>query len=201
MFLPLLMIAVLLSGAKSARAAGEHPASPLGAAPLEDFIQAFSRQGFVLKDSVRGDLNRDSLPDLILVFTNKSLPGSAPADTVEPRPLAGLLGAGGGRYVQAFVNFSAVLCRTCATGLKDPYSRTVIKKGFFFLEQAGYTASMELKAKLDWKRITTFRYDDSLKTWMLHKDGMVSREIPSGPKPKREPPGLNVIRTAKDFGR
>ncbi|MBW8887839.1 MAG: hypothetical protein JF616_08800 [Fibrobacteres bacterium] len=185
-------IAVFISFSKGEAGADGHPPSPLGPARVEAFVEVFSRQGFVLKDSIRGDLNRDSLSDLILVFTKKAGPESADADSVEPRPIAGLLGAGGGLYAQAFVNRSAVLCGACGTGLLDPYSGTVIKQGFFSLEQSGSTTTM------DWKRITTFRYADSLKSWILHKDGMVSRDIHDNQRPT--PKTRTVIRTRKDFG-
>lgn len=190
----LLAAALTLSCSKTDPPSGRGPASSRGPAPVRAFLDGFSGQGFVLKDSVRGDLNRDSLSDLLLVFTNAAAPVSGEADSVEPRLLAGLLGTAGGNYALAFANRQAMLCRTCGGGLNDPYLGTVIKDGFFSLEQSGSTSDM------DWKRITTFRYIDSLKTWLLHKDGMVSRPVASDPGREGEPGSLTVIKTRKDFG-
>jgi hypothetical protein len=176
---------------KKTAADASSPAGPASAKSLVDF---YSGMGLVLKDSVSGDLNKDSLPDLILLFNSKAAPPGADLDTVEPRPLVILSGAGNGLFKRELVNWHVALCRTCGAALSDPYLRVVIKNGFFSVEQTSSDAMTY------WKRTTTFKYSDSLKSWMLHKDDMTSSNVYSDPIENKKSVKFRETRARKDFG-
>lgn len=167
------------------------PAPTIADGSLASLIEGYANLGLDLKDSVSGDLNKDSLPDRILLFSPRNSGAIPTLDTVAPRPLVILVGAGRGGFRQASVNWNAVLCGTCGNRLSDPFEKIVIKDGYFSLEHAASDSGM------GWKRILTFKYADSSDTWILNRDGMISWiAAAEGERPIE----YHVARTRKDFG-
>ena len=148
---------------------------------VNSIIDYFSKSGFSLRDSVSGDLNRDTLSDMILLFDKNGFAKQISKDSIDPRTVVILCGTGSGLYNQAATNDSVALCKTCGDTLSDPYLKTVIKKGCFSIEHQG-------QYLIKWKRITTFKFIKENKNWILNQDGIISANK------------YNVIKTRKDFG-
>lgn len=152
-------------------------------------INQFSPEGYVILDTATGDLNKDSLIDLIVLYkkTNEEEALGAIEDYAEKRPLAIYLGQGSGYFKLAAWNSNVAYCYDCGGIMGDPYQTIVIKNGYFTVEHYGGSAWR-------WTRYVTFRYSSKDKTWFLHKDGGESFHI-------SEPEYATTnIRTVKDFG-
>jgi hypothetical protein len=129
---------------------------------------------------------------MILLFTDRKRRMNPPVDTLAFRPLVILVGTGKDTFQQESVNWKAVLCATCGYRLSDPFTKMVINEGSITLEHAS------ADDVLGWKRVTTFKYADSLKTWILEMDGMTSWKLATGGEKIFE---NQVIKTSKKFGR
>ena len=117
--------------------------------------------GYSLLDTARGDLNRDSFPDLIIIAKKNGEDTLDMQGTVQ-RPLLILTGQPDGSLKLAARNDNVVLCSRCGGALGDPYQQTVIKKGYFSLEYYGGSGER-------WNRIVTFKYSPADSSWYLHK--------------------------------
>lgn len=121
--------------------------------------QAFVPVGFLLLDSVSGDLNKDGKKDMLIVLQSQHEP-----DSMElARPLLILFGKTGGGYELAVRNDSTVMCRGCGGVFGDPYAGLVVKNNFFSIEHYGGSSWR-------WTRIITFRYDAGTRRFLLHRD-------------------------------
>jgi len=124
-------------------------------------LATFLPKGYEALDTSGGDINRDSLRDMILICRTKDR-DSLDIETPGPRPLLILTGQPDGSFKLAARNDNVVLCRTCGGAMGDPYQQTVIKKGYFSLEYYGGAAER-------WSRIVTFKYVTADNDWRLHK--------------------------------
>lgn len=120
-------------------------------------------EGWVLLDTLSGDLNRDTYTDLLLIL--KRADENDSNDDLQ-RPLLVFTGTAQGLQLAAR-NDNVVLCKNCGGIWGDPYSRMVIKNGYFSIEHYG-------GSNWRWTRIITFKYNDTEKTWYLHRDAGVS---------------------------
>ena len=153
---------------------------------LKEILSA-APKGYVLLDSMSGDLNRDAHRDLILIY--KQAQESEDFDKPSKRPLLLYLGQTDGRtYRLAARNDKAVLCSLCGGVMGDPYSGLAIKNGFFTVEHHG-------GSNWRWTRFITFRYDTKDKKWYLHKDGGENYHTSEPHK------STTSVKTTKDFGR
>jgi hypothetical protein len=126
-------------------------------------LKSYIPAGYSILDRASGDLNRDSLPDIVLILKNDS--ESLDYDTT--RPLLLLAGDGQGKYRLLARNDHVVLCFGCGGVWGDPYEGITIKKGYFSIEHMG-------GSNWRWTRIITFRYDPASGRFILHRDGGVS---------------------------
>jgi hypothetical protein len=170
--------------------AGSPPGVQPSAAPTPPAaIRRAIPAGYVVLDAAQGDLNRDALPDWIVVL-NK--PDEAKISDVvnhpAKRPLLLFVGGAGGIYTLAARSDNAVYCVDCGGMMGDPFTGLTIKKGYFTVEHYGGSAQR-------WTRYVTFRYDPAARTWLLHRDG---RERFDALDPEH---GTTTATTAKDFGR
>jgi hypothetical protein len=122
---------------------------------LNDFIP----DGFVILDSASGDINRDGIKDLVVIFKNNT--ENIHSDTA--RPLLLLQGNGRGQYKLMARNDNVVLCFGCGGIFGDPYAGITIKNGFFSIEHYG-------GSNWRWTRTITFSYDLKRKEFVLHRD-------------------------------
>jgi hypothetical protein len=164
--------------------APRNPAPPLPAA-----IRRALPTGYTVLDAARGDLNRDAVPDWLVVLHR---PDEAKTSDVvshpTKRPLLLFVGSVGGTYTLAARADNAVYCVDCGGIIGDPFMGLAIKKGYFTVEHYGGSAQR-------WTRYVTFRYEPASRTWLLHRDGS---EHFHALDPEH---GTTTATTAKNFGR
>jgi len=139
--------------------------------------------GYEILDTVTGDLNRDKYRDLLVVLKLSIEENNSEAT----RPLLIYLGQKSGVLKLIARNDNVVLCRNCGGIYGDPYSRMVIKNGYFTIEHYG-------GSNWRWTRYITFKYSSKDSKWYLHKDGGDSYHISDPNTVKTE------VKTTKDFG-
>jgi len=124
-------------------------------------ISNFIPSGYHLIDSLRGDLNRDSVFDVLLIVDKNKTDNLNPYEVFKSRSLLILLGTSTG-YQLAAQNQNAVLCKTCGDNMTDPFSGFVIDDGYFSINYSG-------KQRYSWKKKFSFKYLDSAQTWILER--------------------------------
>ncbi|HVX50514.1 MAG TPA: hypothetical protein VHB48_10160 [Chitinophagaceae bacterium] len=122
-------------------------------------LNEFIPQGFTILDTASGDLNRDSITDMVLILQNRY----ENFNTDTTRPLLLLQGCGNELYKLLARNDSVVLCFGCGGIYGDPYNGIVIKHGYFSIQHLGGSGWR-------WTRIITFRYIPKTKQFILHRD-------------------------------
>ena len=167
----------------SAAVPGALSSAPDSVQQLAPFIPA----GYQLLATANGDLNRDDLPDKVMVLQAIGA-DTATTDPGPSRPLLLLLGQPGRRFQLAARNDHVVMCASCGGMMGDPFQRVVIKNGFFSVEHFGGSAWR-------WTSISTFKYDPADKTWYLHREGGESFHASEPDKV------ITHMKTARDFGR
>ncbi len=125
----------------------------------------FIPDGYILKDSLKCDLNLDGISDYLLVLKDKNEEVAEIGETL--RPIYILEGIKEGGYRLAEKNDSIVLSKNDGGAFGDPYAGLVAKKNYFSIEQYG-------GSNWRWSRIYTFKYDQKTKKYYLHKDAGVS---------------------------
>ncbi len=153
------------------------------------FLTTFQPDGYVILDTASGDLNRDEYRDLIVVYKHsdeKNL-STGPEEPL-PRPLLIYIGQGGDSLRLAKYSQTAVYCLECGGVFGDPFSRVVIKNGYFTIEHYGGSSWR-------WTRFVTFTYSPQDTTWLLHRDGGESYHT-SDPDNSTQ-----TMKTVKDFGK
>ena len=166
------------------------PQAPHAPAPaLPTAIRRALPAGYTVLDAARGDLNRDALPDwLVVLHRPDEQKTSDVIDHPTKRPLLVFVGGAGGTYTLAARSDNAVYCVDCGGIMGDPFMGLAIKKGYFTVEHYGGSAQR-------WTRYVTFRYDPAARAWLLHRDG---HEHFHATDPEH---GTTTATTAKDFGR
>lgn len=146
-------------------------------------------EGYIIKDTTRGDLNRDKYPDMILIAC---LPGedslARTVDTNILRPLIILTGQADGSLKQVARNDKVVYCVSCGGMMGDPYVQTVIKNGYFSIEHYGGSS-------LRWGTTITFKYIPADNKWDLHRIGDMTFSVNDPDGTQKE-----TSQTTKDFG-
>jgi hypothetical protein len=121
-------------------------------------------EGWVLLDTMSGDLNRDAYTDLLMVLKR---PYEDTGYDELPRPLLIWTGSASSGLQLAARNDDVVLCEDCGGVWGDPYEGLAIRNGYFSVEHYGGSAWR-------WTRIITFRYNEKENTWLLHRDAGVT---------------------------
>jgi hypothetical protein len=114
-----------------------------------------------------GNLNRDSLPDLVAIYDYNRENANSDTESLDnplDRTMLLYVGLPDGKLQLAKRNDRAVLCSNCGGQLGDPFDGITIKNGFFTLEFSGGTA-------FRWSRFVTFKYSKEERNWFLHRDG------------------------------
>lgn len=148
----------------------------------------FIPEGYMLKDTARGDLNLDGLKDLILVLNKTGEEETSDIiENPEKRLLLILLAQKNNTYRQAVKSENIVYCYDCGGMLGDPYQRITVKDGQFTIEHFGGSSWR-------WARTITFRYNKDEDHWYLTEDALVNSHA-------SDPENIETkIRTAQDFG-
>jgi len=144
---------------------------------------------YSLFDWVEGDINKDNIPDFIVVLQAKKPDedNSFVRKTVLVETIA---------FPQlkiAATNDNVVQCSNCGGGgVGDPYQLIVIKNNYFSIEEF-YGACCKDRV------ITTFKYSPKTHNWVLHKKGTISYCCNQKPQ-DGEILTTTTIKTQKDFG-
>ncbi|TPG66543.1 hypothetical protein EAH73_09065 [Hymenobacter nivis] len=157
--------------------------------PLPAAIRRLLPPGYAVLDAARGDLNRDTTPDWLVVLNRPNEQKTSDVvDQPTKRPLLVFVGGAGGTYTLAGRTDNAVYCIDCGGIMGDPFMGLTIKNGYFTVEHYGGSAQR-------WTRYVTFKYDPAGRTWLLHRDGS---ERFHALDPEH---GTTTATTAKNFGR
>jgi hypothetical protein len=180
------LLACLL-GLLSFTSLAQAPREPVPALPAA--IRRALPAGYAVLDAARGDLNRDALPDWLVVLNKPNEQKTSDVvDHPTKRPLLLFVGSAGGAYTLAARSDNAVYCVDCGGMMGDPFTGLTIKQGYFTVEHYGGSAHR-------WTRYVTFRYDPDTRVWLLHRDGS---ERFHALDPEH---GTTTATTTKNFGR
>nr|WP_213491027.1 hypothetical protein [Mucilaginibacter sp. Bleaf8] len=152
-------------------------------------VKSFIPEGYEVLNFTKGDLNRDTHPDAIMVLYKKGEKKTSDVTShPEKRPLLVLTGQADKSYKLAARSNNAVYCIDCGGAMGDPFTGITIKNGYFSVEHYGGAAGR-------WTRIITFKYSPADQKWLLHKDG---HEYFDATEPDKV---QTKVRTVKNFGR
>lgn len=142
--------------------------SKMDPAAITDAMVKNTPEGWVIRDTMTGDLNRDQFTDLLIVLQRKN---ESESDSDLVRPLLILTGnpKTGGLDLRER-NDDVVLCYHCGGVFGDPYDGLAIKNGYFSVEHYGGSSWR-------WTKIITFKYNADKNTWLLHRDGGTSYSV------------------------
>ena len=154
---------------------------------LPDFIP----EGYYVLDSVKGDLNRDPFPDMLVLLTVKE---SIDSFQWAKRPLLIFTGDENGKLTLVAQNNKVVYSGDSGGMLGDPYQSISIEKGCFTVFHYG-------GSRWRWEVETTFCYSDTSKNWYLEKEYHHGFFLyVDEDEEKKEDDDKVVTKTAKDFG-
>lgn len=141
----------------------------------------FIPEDYTILDIIRGDLNNDGKPDLLLVLEKQDA-------TEDQRRVLLLTGQKNSSYRLIKKSDNLVYCHDCGGDLGDPYQTISISEpGLITIEHFGGD-------ELRWARTVSFKYIKNEKDWFLLEDALVSSHID-------DPDDIDVkILTTKDFG-
>lgn len=151
-------------------------------------FRALIPSGYEMLDTASGDLDLDGKKDLLLALKIKNEEKIADTSSVDiARPLLILICQPDGKLKLAARNDDVVMCAKCGGVFGDPYSRMVIKNGYFSVEHYG-------GSNWRWSDIVTFHYDKKTGKWLLHRWGGNSYHTSEPEKVTKS------VKTPKEFG-
>jgi hypothetical protein len=154
-------------------------------------LSGFIPEGYVVLDSVSGNLNGDAYLDMLLLLTVEE---SADSFQWAKRPLLILIGDEKGELKLVSQNNKVVYGGDSGGMLGDPYQEISIEKGCFTVFHYG-------GSRWRWEVETTFCYSDTAKNWYLEKDYHHGYYLYVDEDEEKKEDDDNVItKTTKDFG-
>jgi hypothetical protein len=128
-------------------------------------ISQFIPIGYSAIDTSSGNLNFDSLKDMILVLRKDGEDSTSDFANCKPekRPLLILLGQPNNVYKVAYRNDNAVYSIDCGGVFGDPFTGITIKNGYFSIEHG-------ISGGEHWEHVITFKFDKLKSNWFLYKD-------------------------------
>jgi hypothetical protein len=159
-----------------------------------DYITPFILNGYSILDSITGDLNIDSIPDMILVLKKD---GEDTMNTAPLRPLLLLIRQNDGSLKLGARNDSVVYTHDMGGVSNDePFEGAEIEKGTFSIKHFGGMGSFE------WETTTTFKYNATDNKWYLFRqdDWSANPEYIDNPKKLKKSETTKSL-TEKDFGK
>jgi hypothetical protein len=131
----------------------------MGSLAVGQSLASFVPKNYAILDTIFGDLNMDSLSDVVLILKVKSEKDTSNAD----RPLLILEGLSKDKFKLAGRNDHIVFCASCGGGMGDPYHGATIEKGSFAIMHYGGSAQR-------WTQIITFTYQAKTGKYILQSD-------------------------------
>ncbi len=111
-----------------------------------------------------GFLNKDLIPDLLVVMQSKKMNDPNQTDRFEgKRTLVILLADTSGKYNVFCENSRIVLCKKCGGPTGDPFAGIQIKGKEIYIKHSGGTA-------WKWEQQIVFKWNETKKTFLLMKD-------------------------------
>lgn len=171
---------ILLAGIAILNACNSDTAEILENDTTEALLK-FIPENYTVLDIIRGDLNDDGKPDLLLVLEKQEGPE-------EQRRVLLFSGQKNSTYKLVKKSDNLVYCHDCGGDLGDPYQTISIPEpGVIAIEHFGGD-------ELRWARTISFKYIKDEKDWFLLEDALVSSHMD-------DPDDIDVkILTTKDFG-
>lgn len=120
-------------------------------------IRSFVPKGWVIKDSVKGDFNKDKLEDIIIVLANKVEDNNESYEYDCNRPLVILQKTNFGYSLSAYTT-KGVLCKRCGGAFGDPYESISLEGNVLNINHYAGSAWR-------WTKNFTFRFQQN--KWML----------------------------------
>jgi hypothetical protein len=160
-------------------------------------ISQFIPIGYSAIDTASGNLNLDSLKDMILVLRKDGEDSTSnfANDKPDKRPLLILLGQPNNTYKVAYRNDNAVYCIDCGGMFGDPFKGITIKNGYFSIEHG-------ISGGEHWEQITTFKFDKFKSNWFLYKDHYISYKFNDSNDNNADAlvKDVDKLETVKNFG-
>ncbi len=176
---------------------GQHIANLEVVNNLPTKISQFIPIGYSVIDTASGNLNLDSLNDMILVLRKDGEDSTSnfANDKPDKRPLLILLGQPNNVYKVADRNDNAVYCIDCGGVFGDPFTGITIKNGYFSIEHA-------IAGGEHWEQVITFKFDKLKADWFLYKDHYISYKLNDSNDDNADAllKDVDKLETVKDFG-
>ncbi len=191
----LLLLIVLLVACKQ----GHQPAAkvvPVATVATDSSsLDRYTPAGYEVFDEEQGDLNLDSIPDLILVLHKTG--ESKLATVAAKRPMLILMGRPDTGYDLLAKNDHVVYSHDMGgSSNPEPFDTIAITHGRFSVKHWGGMGSFQ------WERSETFQYAPNEKKFYLFKDSYKAEHFTFiGNKGMRSSKLVNTVKTAKDFGK
>ncbi len=125
--------ALLIALAAVVPASSSHPVFPESGGRLEAFVPA----GWKIIAQADGDLNKDGIPDAVLVLGEKAEEKEGADMENMKRILVIIFGTPSGGYKLSAASKEAVLCKACGGILGDPFVGVKIVRGAVVVEHYG----------------------------------------------------------------
>ena len=100
-------------------------------------MNAFVPSGYKIMKQETGDLNKDGIPDAVLVLIDKKEEKEKIDAEDVPRLLVITFGVQGGGYALSAVSEDAILCKTCGGVFGDPFADLKIVRGTIVIDHYG----------------------------------------------------------------
>ena len=121
-------------------------------------FESFVPKGYEVLGNAKGDLNKDSLEDVVMVLKSvKENDDDSISDALPPRILVILLRTNNGYALSATSN-TTVLCRTCGGAFGDPFENIQIEKQVITISH--YAGS-------NWRWALTYKFRYQKDNWYL----------------------------------
>lgn len=155
-----------------------------------DNYEMFIPDGYDLLAKTEGDINNDSITDMVLVVkSQQEKAGEMPADDVPGRILLLLTKDANGKYARTAENANAIFAKNeGGAASEDPFEGITITPGKFAIAHMGGASER-------WSYEHVFTFDKAANAWFLTEKntGSFSTMNPKDETMKKE--------TAKDFGK
>jgi hypothetical protein len=102
-----------------------------------DNLNAFVPARWKIMEQAKGDLNKDGIPDAVLVLKNSEEEKDGVDTTDMKRLLVIVLGTPAGGYNLSTISEEAILCKDCGGIFGDPFAGIKIARGVIVIEHYG----------------------------------------------------------------
>ena len=100
-------------------------------------VNAFVPSGHKIMQQATGDLNKDGIPDAVLVLKDKKEEKENSDAEDVPRLLVIIFGVKGGGYTLSAMSEDTILCKTCGGVFGDPFADLKIIRGTIVIDHYG----------------------------------------------------------------